>query len=89
MSQKEQILAGLEPLIQEAEQRNLWLRARAFGHDEFLFSPAELRAHHQKGEFIWGAVNWILEDPQLTFLSLVKEIEKAHVRLKIFKERLK
>ena len=89
MTQREQILAGLESLFQKAEKRKLWLRASAFGHDELLFSPSELRAEHQKGHFIWGAVNWTLEDPQQMVLSLERDIKKAEKDLVDFKQRMK
>ena len=89
MTQREQILAGLEPLIQKAERMDLLLRARAFGHDELIFTPKELRAYHQKGQYIWGAVNWTLEEPRIVINSLERDIKKAEEKLATFKQRMK
>lgn len=61
---KEAILAGLEPLIQQAEREGKWLRC---GYYDIRMPPAELRKAHAKGSFLWGVVNWdLIEVPEYT-----------------------
>jgi len=61
MSERERILAELNPLIQQARDEGKWLWCRYQG---LWFSPDQLEAEHEEGRFIWGAVNWELRDPQ-------------------------
>ena len=71
---RESILAGLEPLFKEAEEKGFWFRSN---YQNSEFSPQELRAEHAKGSFIWGAVNWQLFDPEIELDKLTIRIESA------------
>lgn len=59
--QREAILQGLEPLFEEARRDGKWFWCR---YQDLWFSPDELADRHANGKFIWGAVNWVLRDPQ-------------------------
>lgn len=67
--EREQILAGLRPLIEQARRERKWLWCH---YQDLWFSPDRLEAEHAKGSFIWGATNWKLRDPQ----ERVSEAEK-------------
>ena len=70
---KEEVLKTLEPLFEKAQKEGLWF----FGNYQSLwFSPAELRTKHQEGKFIWGAVNWILRNPNEYIEELEDELER-------------
>jgi len=51
----------LAALCDEAERAGLWLNC---SYQDLWFSPAELRAEHTRGKFLWGRVNWHLRDPK-------------------------
>lgn len=61
MTNREKILFDLEPLFEKAENEGLWFHCV---YQDLWFSPEELRKEHEKGKFIWGAVNWQLRDPK-------------------------
>lgn len=67
---REAIIAGLEPLFEQAKAKSLWFYS---SYQRLWFSPAELQAEHKDGKFIWGAVNWQLRAPQ----ERVAEFERA------------
>lgn len=60
MSVKEEVLAELKPLIDQARREGLWLWCY---YQDLWFSPDQLEAENANGKFIWGAVNWKLRDP--------------------------
>ena len=88
MSQKEQILAELAPLFAEAKEKGLWFQGKVFGHSELRFSSKELREYHDKGKYIWGAVNWKLVDPKEILSSLSEDIYQAECAYRDFLERI-
>lgn len=72
------ILAGLEPMFEEAERTGKWFHC---GYQDLWFSPKQLRAEHAKGSFIWGAVNWRLRDPQELVAEAQARVESAEREL--------
>lgn len=64
----------LQPLIEEARRRRLWLYCR---YQNLWFSPAELEAENANGKFRWGPVNFELRDP----LEYVAQAEKRAAAL--------
>jgi len=61
MSERETILAGLQPLFEEARREGKWFWC---AYQDLWFTPDDLAAEHAKGSFIWGAANWRLRDPR-------------------------
>ena len=61
MSASDEVKAELAPLIEQARAEGLWLWCH---YQDLWFSPDELQAQNAKGKFLWGAVNWMLRDPQ-------------------------
>lgn len=59
----------LQELYEEAKAKNLWFRSNYQG---IWFSPDELKAENQCGNFRWGPVNWELRDPR----DLLKDIPR-------------
>jgi hypothetical protein len=55
------ILKGLKPLFEKAEREGLWFYT---SYQDLWFAPAELKQAQKEGRFVWGAVNWILRNPQ-------------------------
>lgn len=55
-----EIIESMKPLIQEARDKNKWLRS---AYDGSVFSPDEMDRHHAEGRYLWGPVNWRLIDP--------------------------
>ena len=88
MSKKGQILVELAPLFAEAKEKGLWFQGKVFGHDEILFSPKELREYHDKGKYIWGAVNWELVDPTMIGANMIGKIGEANQEYQEFLKRV-
>lgn len=59
MDDKDAILVDLNLMIDRAEKEGKWLYCHYQG---LWFSPAELREENNRGNFIWGAVNWTVRD---------------------------
>lgn len=85
MATKEEILALLEPLLQQAEKEKKWLFCR---YQLLWFSPAELRAALKENRFVWGPVNWELHDPQERLHELELAVSRAECSVRKFKNRL-
>lgn len=81
---RERILNMLEPLFQEAEEKGLVFRANYQGT---VFTPAELRAQHEDGLFLWGPANWQLVDPRLIIENAERDIDLQIARLAVQKKR--
>jgi len=58
----DKILAALEPMFAEAEEKGLWFYASSIFTD-FWISPKSLRKAHAEGRYIWHPKNWVLLDP--------------------------
>ena len=85
MSDRDQIIEGLRPLIDQAEKEGKWLHC---SYHDIWFSPAELRKENAKGHFLWGAVNWRLRCPVEELEYLEREVESAREAGARFKERM-
>jgi hypothetical protein len=85
MSEKEPILEGLRPLIEQAELGGKWLHCN---YQDIWFSPKELREQNANGHFIWGAVNWEIRDPNEQVSYLEGQVESAKRAVAAFKQRL-
>jgi hypothetical protein len=83
--QMDEILAGLEPLFKEAEERKLWFYAN---YQQMWYSPTELKAQHAKGYLIWGAVNWQLRNPYELMNELDAQIRGTEQRKKDLYKRI-
>jgi hypothetical protein len=68
-------------MFQEAEEKRLWFWSR---YQDLWFSPAELRAQHQRGSFRWGHENWKLRDPT----ELLADLSAKQVALSVEIRRL-
>lgn len=82
---KEQILASLDPLFKEAEEKGLWFYC---DYQQLWLSPKELKKHHKDGIFIWGAMNWQLRDPNDLLILAEEKIRKAKDNLDDVKNRI-
>lgn len=51
MHNTEDLLANLEPMFREAEEKKLWFYC---SYQSMWFSPQELRERHEEGRFVWG-----------------------------------
>ena len=60
MDKAARIIESLEPMFKEAEAKGLWFWNR---YQDIWVLPADLRANHAKGQFVWGPDNWELRDP--------------------------
>jgi len=76
----------MEKLLQEAEQRSLWLYCR---HAGVWFSPRDLRERQARGHFRWGPANWELRDPKEHLEQLEENVCKAEADLAHFRCQLK
>lgn len=69
----------LEPLFCKAQKEKKWFRCNYQG---FILSPRELRLRNNRGELLWGPVNWELVEPpvlrvfETEAVELKREIEK-------------
>lgn len=68
------VVESLAPLFKRAEAEGLWFHC---GYQNLWFSPKQLKAEHDRGRFIWGAVNWTLRDPKVRLAQLEKHADSA------------
>lgn len=61
-------IKSLEPLFDKAKKEGLWFFC---DYQCLWFTPLELKECLKKGEFVWGAENWSLRNPQ----EKLKQIE--------------
>lgn len=73
--------ALLEPLIQEAEKKGLWLETT---YQAISFSPKELRENLANGRFLWGPVNWRLINPE----SLMRDEPAEFAKIKKYNQSI-
>tara|TARA_Y100000034_G_scaffold104205_1_gene130555 strand:- start:66 stop:512 length:447 start_codon:yes stop_codon:yes gene_type:complete len=71
---RNEILLALEPMFKKAKEDGLWFFCQ---YQQIWQSPAELRANHAKGAFIWGPDSWRLRDPQEGALELYEDMREA------------
>ena len=86
MTEKELVLSTLNPLIEKAEKEGMWLVSK---YQSIWFSPKELREQNAKGSYLWGAVNWVLDDPIKELAYLEKKVIEAQRNVEDFKRRMK
>ena len=79
------IIAELQPLFKEAEEKGLWFYCN---YQNLWFSPEELRELHNNGKFIWGLPNWMLRNPNEKLTALRKNCANAEKEYEDFKNRL-
>ncbi len=82
----EAIRETLRPLLRKARDEGKWLWC---GYQSLWFSPDELDAQHNEGNFLWGPINWELRNPQDRVQHLERQIKHAKVDLTKFKLRIK
>jgi len=82
---RDEILASLEPLFEEAERTGKWFY---WAHQDIWFSPAELREQHAKGMFVWGRTNWRLRDPEERARELRAAVTAAQAEYDRFLTRI-
>lgn len=67
----------MKKLFERAEKEGLWFY---FRYQDMWFSPRELREEQERGNFLFGQVNWDLRDPQ-------DEISRIDARIQALKEQ--
>lgn len=82
---KIEVAESLKPLLKKARKYGLWFRNDYY---EIMLSPDELEKRQAEGQYIWGAVNWVLVDPLKQISRLEDAITKAQKELDNFKQRL-
>jgi hypothetical protein len=75
----------LVEMMAKARCENLWFHSV---YQDMWFSPDELQAAWDKGQFRWGAVNWILRNPAERLAQLALSIEATKRDLDEFQRRL-
>jgi len=83
---KEHVLAELAPLFAEARAKGLWFHSSYAGA---WFSPDDLDAAHKAGQFVWGATNWELRDPQEFIDEEMAEMAEIAQGIRDFEARMK
>ena len=83
---KAQLRAKTAPLFERAEREGLWFYGR---YHDIWFSPAELRAMHEQGRFIWGVQNWELLPPAHGLARLQGKMEDAQLAVDEFAARMR
>lgn len=83
---RQENLASLEPLLQEAEKKGFWM---FLNYQELWIHPRKLREAHAKGSFVFGSVNWSVRDPQERVENLLQKIKHYTKELNDFAKELK
>lgn len=86
MSEREAVIASMEPLLKRAEIEGLYLHC---SYQDIWYSPEELRAEHANNRMLWGAVNWTLRDPAEHTASLANAVVRARKDLDAWLARIK
>ena len=76
---------SLKPLFEKARREDLWFRCR---YQELWFSPDELEKAQDRGSFLWGHENWMLDDPREHLADLKRRAEHAERAVREFEKRL-
>ena len=79
------IIESLQPLFTKARAEGLWFVS---SYQECWFAPDELEAKHKEDLFLWGPLNWRLEDPEKMINQLKLKIEQAEVDRLQFENRV-
>jgi hypothetical protein len=72
--QKQAVIAQMEPMFKEAEEKGLWFYTDYQG---LWFSPSQLRNSMDKESFCWPPANWRLRNPLEFIQEKLSLIEKA------------
>lgn len=81
-----EIIDSLRPLFEEAEEKGLWFYST---FNQRWYSPNELRAEQENGNWCWNARNWKLGDPKKHLEELRHEIDAAIQLAADFEKRMK
>lgn len=76
--------SALQAMMKEAESSGKWFFCH---YHQLWFSPAELLAQWDQGNFRWGAGNWKLRDPGEKEEQIKAGIESLNEELRRFRER--
>lgn len=71
----------LEPLLDEAEKRKLFLVC-SVGPIECFYSPREIRAMIKEGKHWIEKKTWVLRDPQIKIFELERTISQLRLELR-------
>lgn len=66
---------ALDAMFTRARSENLWFFHGGLS-GPLWFSPDELQAEQEKGNFVWGADNWRLCSPRERIMQIDDEIKK-------------
>ena len=69
------ILMSLEPMIKEAEKKELWFFHESAEVGEIWCSPEYLRLKNAQGEYVWAPEHWELRSPLGYLNSLRAQLE--------------
>ena len=75
----------LNALVDQAEREG---KALYCSYQNLWFLPAELRAEHASGRFIWAIENWALRDPEERTAQLVTDVVLAKEALSQWMNRI-
>ena len=73
---EQELVSELQPLIQEARKKGLWLFNLSNSRETWL-SPDELATHNEEGNFIFGEDHWQLRNPKEHERQLERRSERA------------
>jgi len=73
------ILMSLDPMIKEAEEKELWFFHESAEVGELWCSPEYLRHKNSKGEYVWAPEHWELRSP-LGYLNSLRTQAESTVK---------
>lgn len=85
MDEREEIIKSLQPLFEKAEKEKLWFYCN---YQDLWFSPKELKDMQKAGRFIWGEVNWTLQNPMERVTEMEKRIKAYEIEKEKFIKRI-
>lgn len=78
---------ALDELFAKARASDTWFYHSGVS-GTFWFSPDELQAEQQSGNFVWGAVNWQLRNPLEGLEAIDRGIENLRQERMKFADRM-
>ena len=82
---KEMIIDTLQPLFEKAKREGLWFYSPS---QDLWIAPEELEIEQKRGRLVWGAINWILKNPQERLNDFDYELSQLNYERNEFLKRV-
>jgi len=75
----------MKPMLERARAEGLWFHCF---YQDMWFSPDQLEAEQENGNYLWGSLNWTLKDPKARLSQMDLEIKNMQTKRKEFENSI-